>query len=491
MIFFYCESKLAQSSLFYNYKIIVYSTKNYNLPEAVENEVLGWKGSIYLLLDDTFHFCLITRLNAFFGREGYYCQTCYKFFTGNSTTHVCDANLCKQCKTAFCGKSTESEIIRCTQCKCGFYGETCYQHHLKSGTSPLIKGKYRTVCDSFVACPICNRDLRPNGTNAYDRSMEGREHVCFKNKCRDCGRIVDMSTHQCFIRPINVKSPHFIARQWKDRGKQWFFDIETMKKFDEDKGAYFFIPNLIVLKSEVGERCVFEGSNALEKFCRFCFASEESLAHSNERQTVWAHNNTRFNGMFVLQGFCSMSCDPSLIMEGASPIQLKWKKVCFKDTYKYVMCSLDVLAKQFNLPILKGFFPHGFNTPENQDYVGPLPAEEFFETKFMTEKRYAEFKEWYEIERTAIGTGVKPAWNFKEEILKYCENDVDVLMQAWLLYQQKMFDLTGIFPGGIRDMSAASYTNQVWKSTLDDGTIGIIPTNNYVRNDNQSQAARE
>ena len=125
-----------------------------------------------------------------------------------------------------------------------------------------------------------------------------------------------------------------------------------------------------------------------------------------------------------------MSCDPSLIMEGASPIQLKWKKVCFKDTYKYVMCSLDVLAKQFNLPIVKGFFPHGFNTPENQDYVGPLPAEEFFETKFMTEKRYAEFKEWYEIERTAIGTGVKPAWNFKEEILKYCENDVDVLMQA-------------------------------------------------------------
>lgn len=41
-------------------------------------------------------------------------------------------------------------------------------------------------------------------------------------------------------------------------------------------------------------------------------------------------------------------------------------------------------------------------------------------------------------------------------------------MQAWLLYQQKMFDLTGIFPGGIRDMSAASYTNQVWKSTLED-----------------------
>ena len=40
-------------------------------------------------------------------------------------------------------------------------------------------------------------------------------------------------------------------------------------------------------------------------------------------------------------------------------------------------------------------------------------------------------------------------------------------------------------------MSAASYTNLVWKSTLDPQTIGIIPTNNYVRNDSQSEVARE
>ena len=40
-------------------------------------------------------------------------------------------------------------------------------------------------------------------------------------------------------------------------------------------------------------------------------------------------------------------------------------------------------------------------------------------------------------------------------------------------------------------MSAASYTNLVWKSTLDPQTIGIIPTNNYVRNDCQSEVARE
>ena len=80
------------------------------------------------------------------------------------------------------------------------------------------------------------------------------------------------------------------------------------------------------------------------------------------------------------------------------------------------MSSLEAWAKQFGLKLLKGFFPHDFNLPENQDYVGPLPAEHFYATKFMSEKKYAEFKEWYEAERVAIETGVKPPWNFKVEI---------------------------------------------------------------------------
>ena len=72
-----------------------------------------------------------------------------------------------------------------------------------------------------------------------------------------------------------------------------------------------------------------------------------------------------------------MCSDPCVIFEGRSPIQIKWKSVVFKDTFKYVMSSLSSWAKQFGLKLLKGFFPHGFNLPENQNYVGPLPAEHF------------------------------------------------------------------------------------------------------------------
>ena len=62
-------SSLAHSRLFEQYKIIVYSTKNFNLPIAIENKVLGWRESILLLLDDTCHFSIITKPNAFLGRK--------------------------------------------------------------------------------------------------------------------------------------------------------------------------------------------------------------------------------------------------------------------------------------------------------------------------------------------------------------------------------------------------------------------------------------
>ena len=194
---------------------------------------------------------------------------------------------------------------------------------------------------------------------------------------------------------------------------------------------------------------MFTGSSALEEFCKFCFVDETSLVHRDKRQVVWAHNSARFDGMFVLQGFCNiMSSDPSVVFDGRSPIQIKWKKVCFKDTFKYVMSSLAAWAKQFDLKLLKGYFPHGFNLPENQDYVGLIPDEFFFETKFMKEKQYAEFKQWYDAKHVAIEMGREPLWDFQTEILKYCENDVDILAEAWLMYQNKMFDLTGIFRGG-------------------------------------------
>lgn len=44
----------------------------------------------------------------------------------------------------------------------------------------------------------------------------------------------------------------------------------------------------------------------------------------------------------------------------------------------------------------KGFFPYVFNVPENINYIGPIPAREYFQPEMMKAAKYAEFNEWYD-----------------------------------------------------------------------------------------------
>lgn len=120
------------------------------------------------------------------------------------------------------------------------------------GGSPLFKG-FKTVCQNIMACEICNRDLKAvkgvrTDRNAYDRSQTGKFHVCFKNKCRQCGEVCVLATHACYIRPVDPKSSKFARNHSRLRGKTWFYDMETMKCFDEARQCEVFVPNLIVLK---------------------------------------------------------------------------------------------------------------------------------------------------------------------------------------------------------------------------------------------------
>ena len=48
--------------------------------------------------------------------------------------------------------------------------------------------------------------------------------------------------------------------------------------------------------------------------------------------------------------------------------------ITFKNSFCFLPFSLASFPRAFELVDLKkGFFPHLFNTPENQSYVGPIP----------------------------------------------------------------------------------------------------------------------
>ena len=67
----------------------------------------------------------------------------------------------------------------------------------------------------------------------------------------------------------------------------------------------------------------------------------------------------------------------------------------FVDTYKFFLSPLADLSKTYDIKTVKGYFPHKFNTPENQNYVGCYPSVDMYGPQNMSPKMHGEFMKWY------------------------------------------------------------------------------------------------
>ena len=187
---------------------------------------------------------------------------------------------------------------------------------------------------------------------------------------------------------------------------------------------------------------------------RGCFATvaefmEELLSDPIFRgSTILAHNGGAYDCKFILQylehNLINYTILPrpgcihkylTLTIFGKS----KTDQIVFKDFMMFVSGSLKSIAEGFHLEICKGDFPHRFNTPANQEYIGSIPELESAEDYFCLKqnksiKEINELKEWYQqqmqIYRTCHHlpcTCHKQPWNLQLELRKYCWLDVDVL----------------------------------------------------------------
>lgn len=114
----------------------------------------------------------------------------------------------------------------------------------------------------------------------------------------------------------------------------------------------------------------------------------------------------------------------------------------FIDFMRFIPGSLKNIAEAFEIPVSKGDFPHKFNNGDNDHYVGPIPPAHTEEdywglSSARTEKQRNQFLLWYEDQCLIYchcpvycqgQCGLK-AWDFQEEIKKYCLLDVVVLAE--------------------------------------------------------------
>ena len=85
--------------------------------------------------------------------------------------------------------------------------------------------------------------------------------------------------------------------------------------------------------------------------------------------------------------------------------------------------------------LCKGYFPHLFNTSENQYYVGPHPDTQFYSCDYMESGDREKFLEWYESKKDNI-------FDFQKEIHEYCVSDVDILPRGCMKFRNLLMEVT-------------------------------------------------
>lgn len=110
---------------------------------------------------------------------------------------------------------------------------------------------------------------------------------------------------------------------------------------------------------------------------------------------------------------------------GSKVLSFQSASITFKDSLCFLPMPLASFPSAFNLTELKkGFFPHEFNLPHHQNYVGSIPGIEFFDPDAMSEKKKKELEEWHAAQ---VRRGVQ--YDFAREMEEYCKSDV-ALLQA-------------------------------------------------------------
>ena len=384
------------------------------------------------------HFDVINRVPGFLGRS-YFCSRCLKPYN-TTTDHLCSA-MCRCCRGFDC--KWENDGIVCRECKRLFKSRTCYDRHK---TEPINSGG-KTVCQVIRVCEKCDKAMHINKINS-------KGHICGR-KCRTCGVVItrEDTDHKCYMQPLEQDED-------SSYNHMLFFDFEAT----QEHGIHQ--PNLCVVHDEEGEVALFQGKDTVKDFCEWLFTEQHKGC------VVVAHNFQGYDGYFIAHYLVQNAIHYDVIYRGAKNLTLlvtNWD-IKFIDSLNFIPMALAKFPKTFGQDELcKGYFPHAFNKDENQNYVGPIPCKNDYGVNFMKPEERDAFIAWHD-EQVANNY----RFDFREEIIKYCRSDVDILRKCCLLYREMLREESDIDPFN-KSLTIASYCQEVYRTNfLKKDTIAIF-----------------
>ena len=194
-----------------------------------------------------------------------------------------------------------------------------------------------------------------------------------------------------------------------------YADFEAMQNAER-----VFVADLFCYSSAEEETIhVLEGEDCAPQFPNDLDDLVDVLESNQERAIIVVfHNLKGFDGMFILHELYQQQREVvDQLTVGEEVLSFKSRPLNFIDSLFFLAMPLASFPSTFNLTELKkGFFPHLFNTPDNQQYVGWIPDLEFYDPDGMMAKTKDELTRWYadQVRRNV-------SFNFRQEMIDYCK----------------------------------------------------------------------
>ena len=328
----------------------------------------------------------------------------------------------------------------CPCCLSGFYKKEGFEKHQCCNND---NGSFRKKCKNAKIHNKIGKDLnhylKDQDMKGGSKEIESKVQAVIK-LLKDANKDIHSQENKEYIERKRIQYTNNIEHR-----KYIIYDYECDVHQKTHKPNHVEAETLITSKTCkyedcLGERFSYSGYDVVDKFCNWLFTDK----HSNS--TIIAHNGAGYDNRFILQWCLHKNLHPDkYIRQGNRIMYMEFKKfsIRFVDSLHFFLEPLKKLSKTYSIDTLKGYFPHYFNRPSNQNYVGKIPSERMFGIKNLSTDEYNEkFKPWYEkqVEEN------RNDWDFKNEMIKYCRADVELLSKSVLAFRKLFKEKLDIDP---------------------------------------------
>ena len=194
-----------------------------------------------------------------------------------------------------------------------------------------------------------------------------------------------------------------------------------------------------------------------------------------------AHNLKGYDGIFIFNWIVNNLLPhdfmPTVLCNGIKIQKIKFRTITYLDSHSFIPMQLADFADTWGInEFKKGFFPHSFNLPENQNKIlDSYPDAKYYEPQFFNQSKLDEFNEWYSQVKNQV-------FDFKKEFEEYCWSDVQLLTEGCLKFRKFNIETDKVDPFRTAT-TMPSFCNYIYRNNyMPYNSIGIIPENGYNAN---------